>query len=153
MFLARGWCTGNQLSWSFPFEQSCILRPICFKKKNNASLVSPHRFLYNARIAKIGEVDIGSLADRYQTGDPSQLADLPSNLTVTSANDKTGRNGYQSSAAYWRWQLQFTGKKHLISSKQLPFPRKKERRPDTQLQTCPDRSLYAVLTSSSSAKV
>lgn len=63
-----------------------------------------------------------SQASDAQAGDPSQLAGLPSNLPVTSANDKTRRNGYRNTAAYWQWQQQFTGKERLISSEQLPFP-------------------------------
>lgn len=63
-----------------------------------------------------------------QAGDLSQLAGLPSNLPVTPANDKTRRNGYRNAAAYWQWQLQFTGKKQLISSEQLPFPLRERKR-------------------------
>lgn len=72
-------------------------------------------------------------ASDAQAGDPSQLAGLPSNLPVTSANDKTRRNGYRNSAAYWQWQLQFTGKERLISSKQLPFPLRERKRDSPRL--------------------
>ena len=67
-------------------------------------------------------------ASDAQAGDPSQLAGLPSNLPVTSANDRTRRNGYRNAAAYWQWQLQFTGKERLISSVQLPFPLREGKR-------------------------
>lgn len=72
-------------------------------------------------------------ASDAQSGDPSQLAGLPSNLPVTSANDKTRRNGYQNAAAYWQWQLQFTGKERLISSEQLPFPLRERKRDSPRL--------------------
>ncbi len=94
-------------------------------------------------------------ASDAQAVDPSQLTGLPSNLPVTSANDKTRRNGYRNAAAYWQWQLQFTGKERLISSEQLPFPlRERKRQAEAELETtCPDRSLYSVLTHSPSARV
>lgn len=72
-------------------------------------------------------------ASDAQASDPSQHAGLPSNLPVTSANDTTRRNGYRNAAAYWQWQLQFTGNERLIFSEQLPFPLRERKRDSARL--------------------
>lgn len=90
-----------------------------------------------------------SQASDAQAGDPSQFAVPPSNLPVTSANDETRR----------KW----IPKRHCILTVAVAIRRQREaylqppasissawekgRRPETELETtCPDRSLYSVLT-------